>query len=360
MNTLLAPRALAAPGLLALLYLCLCFAPLGSGVPFSVVSLHLWALAIAVLLAAALGQMLVPWRLAPWVLALGVAGQVLGSPVLFPDLSFHLLALSSGLLLVLAIAASQARRPLQAGLWLLSALLSWRYMQPHSLDDTDALGAAIDAYGKPLLAASLVAHLALLSRFGHGLARALNRAFLLALGVVLFSHLTGLLPLGNARQWLWLVAMSLVIDALLVAMLLAAPRPALRWAGRGLLALLACQVLGTATAPGVPGTDSLYQYLSALPPSEVLVQHWAQASVARYRDLDPSLSRHRFVQEEQLPSLFHPRHAQAFYLLGAPLDLTRNPSGLDPTLQQQVDRYRCRYTWQAAITDAGVLRLSCG
>lgn len=357
MNAFLPARAFAAPGLLALLYLCLCFAPLGSGLPFSVVSLRLWALAIAVLLAAALGQLLAPWRGARWLLALGLAGHCLGSPVLFPELTFHLLALSSGLLLILAVAASQAGRRIEGGLWLLSALLSWRYMQPHNLADTDALAAAMGAYGLPLLVISLAAHLALLAGFGQGLARSLNRAFVLALCVLLFTHATGLLPLGNPRQWLWLAAMSLVIDALVIAELLGQPGrlpKLLAWTLAGVLMLQGWpfaehSAYRLSRAPGV------YEWLASLPPSNILVQGWAAAAVSRYRELDPALARHRFFTDTADPG-----PASTAYLLGPPLDLAHNPSGLDAPLQQQVDRHRCRYTWQAAITDAGVLRLSCG
>lgn len=355
-------RSCFAPGLLASVYLCLCFAPLGARLPFTVPSLRLWTLAIVLLLASALATALRPWRHGCWLLALVVFGHCLGSPVLFSEITFHLLALSTGFLLVLAIVASQSGHPVEAMLWLVSGLLSWVYMQPHNLSDNDAWSAALSAYGAPLMGVSVAAQSALLTRFGHGLARTLNRAFLLALGLLLFTHLTGLLPLGNARQWLWLVAMSMVMDALVIAQLLATPGRMPRWLGWLLVALLACHLLmpsGDARY-GYPGKDSLYQQVSALPASEILVQRWAQAAVARYRALDPGLARHRFVQAGSIDALFQARHTQAFYLLGAPLDLQHNTSGLDAGLQRQVDRYRCRYTWNAAISDGSVLHLSCG
>ncbi len=364
MNTLPLPTARGhlAPGLLATLYLCLCFLPLGTRLPFSLTSLRLWTLAIVLLLAAAFARLLQSWRHGRWLLLLAVAGHCLASPVLFSEITFHLLGLCAGLLLALAIAAGHAGRRLEAALWLLSALLSWVYQQPLDLPDGDAVTAALDAYGLPLLGTSVVAHLILLGGARQGLAYVLNRAFIVLLGFMLFSHLSGFLPLGSARQWLWLVALSLTIDVLFITQLLASPRSQARWLGWTLVVVLASQPLLPRSDDHYhyPGGNSLSRQLAQLPPSEILVQAWARAVVGRYRELEPALAKHHFQYAASVDSLFALRHGQAFYLLGAPLDLQRNASGLDATVQNAIDHYRCRYTWSAAISEASLLHLNCG
>ena len=247
----------------------------------------------------------------------------------------------------------------------------------------DVVRALLGAYGKALMTVSVVASLALLRYGQRDYLYRVNQFFCALVVVVLVGKVAGFYPAVYPRHVIWLVPLSLVISTFAIVRFSASPRLGLKVLGWALFAVLGLQA-AKACYNNLEGenyqyTDNnrLYQYISGMPPSDILVHPNAEPSLEYYRLIDPGLNQQRFItsldesthrrdpdQEmvamaADVDRLFAERPADSVYFLTSHLDLQPGETGVGNLMQRALDRYHCSYTSVLSVTDAELLHLNC-
>ena len=245
------------------------------------------------------------------------------------------------------------------------------------------LHALLGAYGKVLMAVSVVSTLMLLVYPPRTFIHRVNQFFCVLVVLVLVGKVAGVYPATYPRHVIWMVPLSLVIDTFAILTFTQGMSKSLKVLGWALLALLALQaakaVHNNLDGDNFQYTDNnaLYQYISAMPPSEILVHPNAQPSLEYYQLLDPGLARQHFftrlddttrrrdpsqemaTMANDIDQLLAQRPSDSVYFLTSHLDLQPGETGVGNLMQAALDKYRCAYTSELSVTDAELLHLNC-
>ena len=245
------------------------------------------------------------------------------------------------------------------------------------------LNALLGAYGKALMIVSVIASVTLLFVGKRGYLYNLNLFFCALVGVVIVGKVVGFYPATYPRHVLWLVPMSLVISTFAILLFVRSPRLPLKALGWVMLLLLGLQA-GKACYNNLGGetyqyTDNnqLFQYLSQMPASDILVHPNAQPSLEYYQLLDPGLNKHHFFGDSDetthrrdptlemttlsndIDRVLAERPSNSVYFLTSHLDLQPGETGVGNLMQRELDQYHCTYTSVLSVTDAELLHLNC-
>jgi hypothetical protein len=259
------------------------------------------------------------------------------------------------------------------------------YVSGSHLDALKVLALAVlGAYGKALLIVSVIASAALLIFGKRGFIYQLNLFFCAMVLLVTVGKLLGFYPATYPRHVIWLVPFSLVISTFAILEFSLSTVKTFRVLGWVLFAILSLQAIKTCylnyTGDNYEYTDNnrLYEYISDMPPSDILVHPNAQPSLEYYEQLDPGLNKHHFIAprddktqfrnprmelvdlQNTIDVAFQHRPAGTFYFISSHLDLPSDQSSNGRLLDAVINKYHCTYTSVLKVTDAELLKMNCG